>query len=189
MSSNDALARGLALVFLAGPWTRAGLLARGTQALGERPRWLLPLVREVLAAFAVAPNDAHRSLCETIERARSFNRGLAPGNPPSSLRTLLVSEPEMGANRWQVPSLCTHSDVASWLGVTSEELDWFADVKGLNGEVATPSLLHYAFRWQPKRRGGYRLLEAPKKRLKDLQRLVLGEFYDACRRTTRHTAS
>jgi len=176
MSSHDALARGLALAFLAGPWTRSGLLERGEQALGERPRWLAALVREVLAEFAVAPNDAYASLRQAIEGARSFKQGLAPGERPSRLHTVLVSESSMGPRRWPVPELCTEASVASWLGITPNELDWFADVRGLNAEAATTALVHYAFKWLPKRRGGYRLLEAPKTRLKSLQRQVSREI-------------
>lgn len=173
MSSRDALARGLALAFLAGPWTSAGLLDRGERTLGERPRWLSRLVREMMALFEAAPNDANDRLREAIERASSFNRGLARAKPRSNLRTVLVSEPSMGARRWPVPILCTLPDLASWLAITTEELEWFADVRGLNGEVERTPLLHYSFTWLPKRRGGYRLLEAPKTRLKELQRRVL----------------
>ncbi len=41
MSSRDALARALALAFLAGPWTCTHLVERGEQVLGERHvrRW------------------------------------------------------------------------------------------------------------------------------------------------------
>jgi RNA-directed DNA polymerase len=123
MSSHDALASALALAFLAGPWTRAGLIERGEHVLGERPRWLPALARETLAEFGMAPSDAYASLRDAIERARSFKRGLARGNRQSSLRTLLVSEPGMGTRRWPVPELCTTPDVAWWLTVTPDELD------------------------------------------------------------------
>jgi hypothetical protein len=56
----------------------------------------------------------------------------------------------------------------------------------MNGEVASSALLHYAFKWLPKRRGGYRLLEAPKNRLKGLQHLVLA---DILRRVPSHDAA
>jgi len=176
MSSPDTLARALALAFLAGPWTRARLVERGEQVLGERPRWLTGLAREILGQFGEAPNDADRTLREAIERARSFKRGMAPGKARSRIHTLLVSEPSMGIRRWPVPELCTTPDVASWLEIAPSELDWFADVRGLNGEVAIPALLHYAFKWRPKRRGGHRLLEAPKTRLKALQRRILQDI-------------
>jgi hypothetical protein len=186
MSSQDALARGLALAFLAGPWTRSGLLERGEQVLGERPRWLDALARQMLAEFGEAPNDAYRSLREAIEQAPSFKRGLAPGERRSSLRTLLLSEPTMGVRRWPVPELCTTPELASWLGTPLNELEWLADVRGLNAKVATTALLHYAFKWRPKRRGGYRLLEAPKTRLKGVQRRVLTEIL---RRVPTHQAA
>jgi len=86
---------------------------------------------------------------------------------------LVVAEPTMGHCRWPVPALCTTVDVASWLKLTPAELDWFADVRGLNAKIDTGALQHYAFRWLPKRRGGHRLVEAPKRRLKALQRRVL----------------
>ena len=175
MSSEEALASGLALAFLAGPWTPSDLLERGERALGERPRWLPGMVREVIASFDAAPHDACAALSEIIERSQSFQRGLAPGQARPRLRTLVISEPRMGVRRWPVPELCTTSAVASWLHVTPSELDWLADVRGLNGEVATPALLHYAFRWLAKRSGGHRLLEAPKTRLKALQRQILRE--------------
>jgi hypothetical protein len=59
----------------------------------------------MLAEFGVAPNDASGSLREAIERSPSFKRGLAPGKRRSSLRTLLLSEPMMGARLPPVPQL------------------------------------------------------------------------------------
>jgi RNA-directed DNA polymerase len=178
MSAPDAVAKALALGFLAGPWSRAGLVQRATQVLGEQPRWLVPLVRHLHARFPDAPNDACESLSQTIQRAASFKRGHAPGQPGSKLVRLLVAEPSMGRRRWPVPTLTTSADVASWLELTPAELDWFADARGLNAEVGVGALHHYAFRWLPKRRGGYRLVEAPKSRLKALQRRVLHEILD-----------
>jgi RNA-directed DNA polymerase len=166
VSSKDALARGLALAFLAGPWTRADLRERGQHVLGARPPWLSVLVRDVLTKFVEPPNDDYASLREAIARAPSFRRGLARESARSRLGTLLVAAPSMGPRRWPVPELCTSADVASWLALEPAELDWLADVRGLNGEVATTALHHYGFAWRAKRRGGYRLLEAPKTRLK-----------------------
>jgi RNA-directed DNA polymerase len=176
MSSRDALACGLALAFLAGPWTRAGLRERGQRVLGARPPWLSALVQHVLTTFGEPPDDAYSCLREAIERAPSFKRGLARESARSRLGTLLVAAPSMGPRRWPVPELCTSADVAGWLSLEPAELDWLADVRGLNGEVATTALHHYGFAWRAKQRGGYRLLEAPKTRLKALQRRLLSEI-------------
>jgi hypothetical protein len=178
MSAPDAVANALALAFLAGPWARASLVQRAKVVLGEQPRWVVPLVRHLLAQFPDAPNDACESLSQAIQRAPSFKRGHAPGQPRSRLVRLLVTEPSMGHRRWPVPELCTSVDVASWLELTPAELDWFADVRGLNAAVGVGALHHYAFRWLPKPRGSYRLVEAPKSRLKALQRRVLHEILD-----------
>jgi len=97
------------------------------------------LVREILGEFRKAPNDADRTLREAIERTRSFKRGMAPGKARSRPNTLVVSQPSTGIRRWPVPELCTTPDVASWLAVAPSELDWFADVRGLNADVATPA--------------------------------------------------
>ena len=178
MSAPDAVARALALAFLAGPWNRGGLVQRGRDVLGARPAWLVPLVRHLLARFPEAPNDAPESLSQTIRRARSFRRGHAPGEPGSRLAKLLVGQPSMGCCRWPVPALAASGDIAAWLGVTTSELDWFADVRGLNAHGSAGPLAHYAFRWMPKPRGGYRLVEAPKRRLKAFQRKLLHEVLD-----------
>jgi len=146
--------------------------------LGARPKWLVPLVRHVLVRFPDAPNDACESLSQTIQRARSFRRGHAPGQPGSKLVKLLVGEPSMGPCRWPVPALITSVDIAAWLGVTPLELDWYADVRGLNAHGLPGPLAHYRFRWMPKRRGGYRLVEAPKRRVKAFQRKLLHEVLD-----------
>lgn len=178
MSSRDAVADALALAFVAGPWSSAKLLERGEQVLGERPRWLTPLVREVLARFTQAPNDACAQLSEVIQRARCFQRGFSPGKPRVRLRKLVLAEPSMGQLRWPVPELCTTLDVASWLQMPPGDLDWFADVRGLNARAPTTALQHYSFQWLKKQRGGYRLVEAPKTRLKAIQRRLLRDVLE-----------
>ena len=57
--------------------------------------------------------------------------------------------------------------------MTPLELAWFADERGLNARTATQKLQHYHYRWVPKAAGGYRLLEAPKPRLRQIQRWLL----------------
>ena len=178
VTAPKLIAEALALAFLAGPWNQAELTQRAKDVLGERPRWLARLVRFLLGRFSAAPNDAYTALRETIQRAPAFKRGHAAGQPRSRLVKLVVGDPTMGTQRWSVPTLCTSADVASWLELTPSELDWFADVRSLNRHVSDESLQHYTFRWLAKRRGGYRLLEAPKQRLKKLQQRVLREILE-----------
>jgi hypothetical protein len=74
-----------------------------------------------------------------------------------------------------LPDLATPGDLAAWLGITTGELDWFADPRGL---IEGPgALCHYSYRWIPKRHG-YRLMEVPKPRLRAIQRRILAEILD-----------
>lgn len=79
---------------------------------------------------------------------------------------------------WGLPPLVTPGHLADWLTVTPAELDWFADYHGRERRRPPGALRHYRYRWIAKRHGGGRLLEAPKRRLKELQRRVLHEILD-----------
>ena len=69
---------------------------------------------------------------------------------------------------------CSHHRVRwIWLsGQTAGELEWFADLKGWP-TGSSPQLSHYHYRIRAKRNNDIRLIEAPKLRLKELQRQIL----------------
>ena len=169
MSEPRSIATGLALAFLAGEWHAAGLRSAAGVALGERPAWLASLVRRVLARFPEPPHDDLDALRDEILRSRTL-RG--------DLSAIIAVEPRMGRARWPVPELTTSTALAAWLELSDSELDWFADSKGLNRHPRVGALQHYSFLWLPKRRGGHRLLEAPKSRLKAVQRKLLRDVLD-----------
>jgi RNA-directed DNA polymerase len=72
-----------------------------------------------------------------------------------------------------IPPIESTGDLAKWLGLIPSELRWFADLKGLGYKRQEPRLEHYHYRVLAKRFGAIRLIEAPKTRLKDLQRQIL----------------
>jgi retron-type reverse transcriptase len=74
-----------------------------------------------------------------------------------------------------LPDLPTPGDLAAWLDVTVTELDWFADVHGMN--ASDGPLCHYRYTWVPKSHG-MRLMEAPKIRLREIQRKILRGILD-----------
>jgi RNA-directed DNA polymerase len=78
-----------------------------------------------------------------------------------------------------VPSIATVGEFAAWLEVEPDTLDWMADAKGLLRNPGSSRLLHHRYRWLPKRHGGVRLLEAPKPRLRTLQRPILAGILNA----------
>ena len=75
-------------------------------------------------------------------------------------------------------ALSTAGDLAGWLEVTANELEWYADLKGITSKSANPRLAHYHRRLFRKRSGGIRLVEAPKRRLRKIQRAVLSGIPD-----------
>jgi RNA-directed DNA polymerase len=81
------------------------------------------------------------------------------------------------AVRFGVPAFATTSELAASLDVTVSELDWFADVGGWLRRAAPP-LRHYRAREVAKSRGGTRILEIPKPRLREMQRRVLHRVID-----------
>src|SRR6266568_4721054 len=74
---------------------------------------------------------------------------------------------------WNIPEIESPAALAEWLGVSFGELRWFADLKGLAYKNNQPLLSHYHYRVLAKQSGGLRLIEAPKPRLKEMQRLIL----------------
>lgn len=74
--------------------------------------------------------------------------------------------------RFGVRELPTTAELARLLDLTPDELAWFADT-GHWLRHSTPPLRHYAAHLQPTAHGGARLIEAPKPRLREIQRRLL----------------
>jgi len=77
---------------------------------------------------------------------------------------------------WTVPEIVTTAALADHLGLTTAELDWFADLRGLGARAGPGPLRHYDCRWVAKSSGSARLIEAPRPRLKAIQRRLLDEL-------------
>lgn len=169
----DVLALALAAAFLDGEWTVDGLTERGAAALAVKPGRMRPIVTEVLAAYRSAPVDRRRELASFIGMRPQYRILWHHGRAP-----VLVEHPLPVARaarlRWAVPSIDTIQDLADWAGMSTSQLDWYADIKSLERR-AHPRLRHYDREWTYSRRGRIRLLERPRSGLKALQRRLLHE--------------
>ncbi|SIO24329.1 RNA-directed DNA polymerase [Singulisphaera sp. GP187] len=177
--NTDIIVRELAESFVEGVWDLDGLVARGEQTLGRRPRWLRHLARRLLAAFNAGPRPRAGQITRFIHRDRGFSRVREryEFTMEWSRRPPPVMSPGPGApGSWPVPAIVTPEDLAARLGLTRSELDWFADPQAREGRNTAEKLRHYHYRWQAKRSGSARLIEAPKPRLKAIQRRLLDEI-------------
>lgn len=167
----------LADAFLAGEWDEIGLLSRADGALHRRPRRLRSLVRAVLTLYLHPPRDRPRELAALIELWLS-------GQPtdlldePVRVRRWPLAEPAMARRRWPVPEIASLGELAAFLEVQDTELAWFADVRGLERVAGDERLRHYRYTTLRRQGGPVRMIERPKRRLKDVQRRVLHELLD-----------
>ena len=124
------------------------------------------------------PADRPRELAAFIAACDPFQRAVQDPDRPVRVHTWMAAPTEMGRRRWPVPVIDDLAALAGWLGVTPGHLAWFADRRSLGRTAADERLRHHHRRWLRKADGSARLLEAPKRELKDLQRQVLHHILD-----------
>jgi hypothetical protein len=73
--------------------------------------------------------------------------------------------------RWDTPEIGDLAALAGFLDVDGDHLDWFADRREINRQARDERLRHYRYRWLP-----HRLIEAPKPRLRAIQRRLLDDI-------------
>lgn len=174
---NAAVISVLARSLLAGEQSLGDVYARAVRTLGRPRRWLRPLVRRYLEAFGNDVRPRHRDVVQWLRRDAEFSR----------VRTVSIAEwlaepqrmqPVAAVQQWNLPVIESTGDLAKWLSVTTDELEWFADLKGLGYKPSSSKLQHYYYVIREKRSGGVRLIESPKSRIKELQRRILSEILD-----------
>jgi hypothetical protein len=88
-------------------------------------------------------------------------------------------QPAEAAKSWKIPAIRDVGKLAEWLGISVPDLEWFADLGQFeSGRDEASKLQHYDYQFRLKASGAYRLIEAPKPRLKELQRQVLAWMLD-----------
>ena len=179
--SEDSIVRALAAAFLGGEFEANAVAARGALALGHEWRWLRPLARRFVQHFAGSTRPKHRDIVQFL----LLDDGLESARRRHGARLLVahwiagspMMDPVQAAVGWAVPGIESPAALASWLGVDGGELEWFSDLKGyMRRPRAAVRLRHYHYRILAKDSGSIRLIEAPKSRLKEIQRKLLSEI-------------
>jgi hypothetical protein len=183
------LAEELADAFLEGPWRAEALAERGAGAIDPRPDWLDALAFAVAALGRIAPVGERARVVRFIAdflRARP-----ARARQPAAPTVLRLAEPapegrwghrrrrsEVPAHDWPIARIESVVALAELLELSDGQLAWLADVRGLERTVDRERLRNYRYRWVPRRSGLPRMIEAPKLRLKEIQRWVLRKILD-----------
>jgi RNA-directed DNA polymerase len=173
----------LAQALLAGEPTVELLVYRCSRTLGKSWRWIRPLVLRYLGKFGTGTHPRHRDVVRFLrddaglQRARSKYSGELLASDWLTVPQQQM-QPTAAAGPWDIPAIDAPGDLAKWLGLDPGELRWFAYLKGLGYKRTGEQLRHYHYRILAKRFGSVRLIEAPKPRLKDLQRQILRWILD-----------
>ncbi|MFD0785522.1 hypothetical protein ACFQZ8_16565, partial [Micromonospora azadirachtae] len=176
MTTIHALATALADAFLAGNgWRRTDLVDQGGLVLGVRRRWLWPVADTVLVAYPHPPTDRPRELAtflSTLDPLRAAVATARQHQRPIAIHTRPVTPTRTVHRPWHTPVIDTVGDLAAMLHLNIEHLDWYADRRAMNRRATAHRLHHYHYRWTDHGR----LIEAPKSRLRALQRQLLTEL-------------
>lgn len=182
MASQESIARCLSSSFTSGHWNVEELVVRGEDALGKRWRWLRPLAGRLIQAFPETSRPRNWRVNRFLLSDAGFRRacrkhkltvGIAARRPEMAPSTGQPSS-------WDVPALVTQAELADWLGLSIKELDWLADRWASGRAHGAGPLQHYQYHWLSKRlAGSARLIEAPKWRLKTVQKQILHGILDS----------
>lgn len=165
----------LAQSLLAGEATADLLVSRCSRTLGRRWRWLRPVARRYLKKFGGGTRPRYREVVPFLRDDVGLRRAWLKHSDEIVVTEFLTTPQEMlpARDEWDVPAIESTGDLAKWLGLDPGELRWFADLKGLAYKQRQQRLEHYHYRVIAKSAGSVRLIEAPKPRMKDLQRQIL----------------
>ena len=183
MNAAERVARNLAAALLAGTWTRRGLLKRTQAILGRRTRKTQQaLVSALLEGATTDYPPSPDWLATFLSRSPAFRRAAgAQIKDPRSVQPVLKYPAFAPAPRFSglaVPRLATPGDLAEWLALSIDQLDWLSDARRQQGSTDTPILQHYRYAFAPKKTGAPRLIEIPKPKLMAIQRRILHEILD-----------
>lgn len=170
----------LARAMLAGPWQLPDVAEAAAADLAHWPSWLDPLALHVMSVYRRAPTGSPGALAQVIEGFITTHR-VEPEvrEPPPSRREATATAPAPRPRRaWPVARIPSVSALADVLELSDGQLAWLADVRSLERKVAAERLRNYRYAAVPRRSGLPRVIEAPKLRLKEVQRWILREILD-----------
>jgi retron-type reverse transcriptase len=177
--SKPPLVEAVAECFCAGHPSVDDMVRHAAETLGHRWRWLRPLAQRYVSASHTVTHPQRAQVTGFLLRDRAFSR--ARRKYAGELRVVRwladpqTMRPAEAAAVWQIPAITSVGALAQYLALDPGDLAWFADLRNLAGK-GDPRLAHYFYSAALKRSGAIRLIEAPKPRLKHVQRRILQQI-------------
>lgn len=202
MQSNRVFIRTLAVTLLRGDWNVETMTERTTILLGKRYRWISSLAKCLVNQFGSVRRPRHSELVAFLKSDRGLSRALEKYEPEifDWLLQPDAMQPITPAESWQIPSVTSDGQLSDFLGVATGDLIWIADAKSLHAKSPTKYSGHYHYHLVNKKNNhqhlcgandldaiasrlrvsahSVRLIEAPKRRLKSIQRNILSGILD-----------
>ncbi|QEH37007.1 Reverse transcriptase (RNA-dependent DNA polymerase) [Aquisphaera giovannonii] len=171
----------LARAFLAGPWERQGLVERGRATVQRKAKWLDSAAKRAMEAFPTCAALREARLADHLAGDPDVLKAATSGRVPLRPQALVDLRPEMRpppgpSAAWSVPAIATPAELAAFCDVSPVQLEGLADCQGRERRTPREPLRNYRYRAFPKASGGFRIIEAPKPRLRRMQRLLLDEI-------------
>lgn len=166
--------------FLTGEASVEKIVARGARTLGRSWRWLPGLAKRYVNHFAGKTRPRQEDVVAFLRHDRKFQRFWRKHSGRLFIAEWTTEphhmQPVPAARGWRLPAIESAGALAEWFNLDDGDLEWFADLYGL-AHRESPQLCHYHYRVLNKR-FGLRLIEAPKSRMKELQRQILSEILE-----------
>ncbi len=169
MSKKRAFCKQLGEWVAVSDWHYSTLLAVLIDVVDELPGDANELVHELLYALDEKPSI--NTIIKYLEGSSRLCVWFEGDVGPRITRVCLVSQQALLTNK-ALPLLNTENDLAQWLGVSNAELVWLSALYR-DDQNAHDAGRHYYYSIVKKRNGSPRLIESPKKRLREIQRRIL----------------
>ncbi|MGK8206484.1 reverse transcriptase family protein [Burkholderia cenocepacia] len=172
----------IAEAMLAGSPEPDGVAARIAAVTGDASPWARPLADAATVRFGPRWPDLDIDiLARFVADSPGFVRAWYGADRPAVIRIVRrppLQRPLPPLAGCDVPHWPTCGDLAEWLGLDAAALDWLAERWRVDARGSETPLHHYTYMACDKRRGGSRLIEIPKGRLRETQRRILHGLLD-----------
>jgi|GEM_PF-221433 len=180
MDIPKQVALAIADALLAGECNHIALMKNMSWVLGKKWPWIPSLCQKIY--LHAGPHFYHYSrheIAAMILNDHGYYEAWRGKDKPQIKQYCLLPAIAPEKPAWlqalALPEFSNLADLAKHLNLSVGELAWFADQWRQDAQ-ASSQLGHYHYRWLEKASGGWRLLEVPKSRLRNIQRKVLQQI-------------